>query len=337
MFSLFQSLFSARSEAVGAWPEELVQEAIDRAVDGTDPRLRVLAGYRKRLREPVIRAVDHVVRLVNELPPPIAVNAASYREQACLRAMFASPERMLEVLARDQGLENARREGLCAEQPVTAMLSMRMSEKHTLGIDIEDEVLKRDVQQTVVSFDAHRLVDPCAEEALTRRALRRRAFDHILAQALDDMALRRSSRKELAGQRELLQRKRVALKRSGWSFDGARAPAAAPDEAALERELADIEAQLEALGPDEKTLEKHMEMLVAALVEPDRKLWSVERMLILDHRNVLRAKADSVARELSVRELHDARGARMVMLLVGIDLALLPRPDFFRAAKRYTG
>ena len=265
------------------------------------------------------------------------MNAANYREQACLRAMFASPERMLEVLARDQSLENARREGLSAEQPVTTMLSARMSEKHTLGIDLEDEVLKRDVQQTVVSFDAHRLLDPRADEALMRRALRRRAFDHILAQVLEDMARRRSSRKELAGQRELLQRKRAALKRSGWSFEDAGAHAAPADAAALERELADIEAQLEALGPDAATLEKHMQMLMAALAEPDKRLWSSERRLILDHRNVLRVQADSVAREFEVCELHDARGVRIVILLLAIDPALLPRPDFFRAAKRYTG
>ena len=74
MFKLFQSLFSAERTAVGAWPEELVQEAIERAVDGTDPRLRAISGYRKRLREPVIRAIDHVVRVVNELPAPIPAN-----------------------------------------------------------------------------------------------------------------------------------------------------------------------------------------------------------------------------------------------------------------------
>ena len=336
MFKLFQSLFSAERTAVGAWPEELVQEAIERAVDGTDPRLRAISGYRKRLREPVIRAIDHVVRVVNELPAPIPANPENYRDDACLRSMFASPERMLEVLARDQNLDNALREGLPASGTVTALLSARMSEKHTLGVDIEDEVLKRDVQQTVVSFDAHRLLDPCAEEAATRRALRRRAFDHILAQVLADMAKRRSTRQELAGQRELLRRKLKALQGAGWSFE-ATAAAAAPDAAALERELAGIEAELTALGSDAATLEKHLEMLTAALSDPAQRLRSEERRLILDHRNVLRQHADSVSRELCLRELQDARGGRLVMLLLRIDLALLPRADFFRAAKRYTG
>ena len=40
-----------------------------------------------------------------------------------------------------------------------------------LGIDLEDDVLKRDVQQTIVSFDGHRLVDPSTDEAETRRLL----------------------------------------------------------------------------------------------------------------------------------------------------------------------
>ena len=45
----------------------------------------------------------------------------------------------------------------------------------------------------------------------------------------------------------------------------------------------------------------------------------------------------SSARELHFGELHDGRGTRTVALLLGIDPSLLPRTDFFKAAKRYTG
>ena len=77
--------------------------------------------------------------------------------------MFASPERMFEVIGRDRNLEEALRSGTPDGKPLTAMLMMRLSEKHTLGIDLEDDVLKRDVQQTIVSFDGHRLIDPCTD------------------------------------------------------------------------------------------------------------------------------------------------------------------------------
>jgi len=334
MFRLFQSIFGAKREPAGRWPEELVDMAIERAVDGTDPRLRALSGYRDRLREPTIALIDHIVRLVDELPAPVAATAENYREDACLRCMFASPERMFEVLARDQNLDGALRAGAPGGQPLTALLMVQINEKRTLGIDVEDGVQKRDVQITVVSFDGHHLVDPCTEESETRRLLKRRAFDHILAQALAAMVARRTRRSELAGQHRLLRRKLTALQRAGWSFDDGATHA---DAATLEDEIAGIAQELEALGPDAVTLDVHLDMLAEALAAPQRSLWSEERSLILDHRNVLRAQPDSVARELTLRELYDASGGRRAVLLLSVLPDLLPRTDFFAAAKRYTG
>lgn len=336
MLKLFQSLFGRETTAASAWPDTLVEAVIERAVDGTDPRLRALGGYRKRLREPALATIEHVMRLVDELPAPVAATIENYRSDACLRAMFASPERMFEVIGRDRNVEEALRAGAPGGQALTALLTVRMSEKHTLGVDLEDGVLKRDVQQTIVSFDGHRLVDPCAEEGETRRLLKRRAYDHILAQVLEAMARRRTTRTELAGQRELLQRKSAALQGAGWSFEAQDAQGPS-DAAALEKELERIEEELGRLGPDEVTLDAHLDMLAEALAAPARSLWREQRSLILDHRNVLRARPDSVARELHFGELHDGRGTRTVALLLGIDPALLPRTDFFKAAKRYTG
>lgn len=336
MLKLFQSIFGGEAKPGSAWPESLVEAVIERALDGTDPRLRALGGYRKRLREPALATIDHVMRLVDELPAPLAATAENYRNDAGLRSMFASPERMFEVIARDRNLEEALRSGTPDGKPLTAMLMMRVSEKHTLGIDLEDDVLKRDVQQTIVSFDGHRLIDPCTDEAETRCLLKRRAYDHILAQVLEAMARRRSTRTGLAGQRELLQRKSAALQGAGWSFEagGEKGPS---DAAALESELARIEEEIGKLGPDEVTLDAHLGMLAEALAAPAKYLWMEERSLILDHRNVLRAQADSVARELHLRELHDGRGTRMATLLLAVDPGLLPRTDFFKAASRYTG
>jgi seryl-tRNA synthetase len=192
------------------------------------------------------------------------------------------------------------------------------------------------VQQTIVSFDGHRLIDPCTDEADTRRLLKRRAYDHMLAQVLEAMAKRRTTRTELAGQRELLQRKSAALQKAGWSFEAGSGKGPS-DAAALESELARIEEEIGTLGPDEATLDAHLDLLAEALAAPAKRLWVEERSMILDHRNVLRMQADSVARELQLRELHDARGTRVVALLLDIDPALLPRTDFFAAARRYTG
>jgi hypothetical protein len=327
MFKLLQSLFGTQSDKGGDYPDSLVEAVTERALDGTDARLRMLSGYRKRLREPVLATIDHVVRLVDALPAPVGADAEGYRTDTGLRAMFASLERLHEVLGKDPALA-----GASVATPLTAALVARISEKRVFGMDLENDQLKRDVQQLVVSFDEHRLLDPDAAELEVRRSLKRRAFDHMLAQVLETLEQRRETRRELGAQQVLLNRKRQALAEAGWSFE---AGAKKTDPAELERRLAEIESQLTALGSEDKTLETHLGMLCEALAAPAKLLRLEARTLLLDQRNVLREKPDDTTREVGVHELHDGRGARIALRLLAIDPAQLPRTDFFKAASRY--
>ena len=47
-------------------------EAIERAVDGTDPRVRIQSGYAKALQQPVRHAVEYVIELIDSLPAAVA-------------------------------------------------------------------------------------------------------------------------------------------------------------------------------------------------------------------------------------------------------------------------
>lgn len=88
MLQLFQSIFGASPDAAAPYPPEL----IERAVDGTDPRLRALSGYRKKLRSAVIHAIDHVVTMVDGLPPALDLNPRSYGVDPEITAYFASKD-----------------------------------------------------------------------------------------------------------------------------------------------------------------------------------------------------------------------------------------------------
>jgi hypothetical protein len=99
----------------------------------------------------------------------------------------------------------------------------------------------------------HRLVEPTTDEADTRRQLKRRAFDHLLTLALARIADTRGSRAELSLQRDLLRRKLMTLKRSGWSLDAQEG--ARPDPDTLSAELQAIESELAKLGADSGALQ----------------------------------------------------------------------------------
>ena len=331
---LFHSIFGGR-ETRGRYPETLLREAIERAVDGTDTRLRLVPGYRRHLREPVIHAIDHVVALVDAIPSPLVADRRGYSAEPRLAAMFASAAAMLDMFGRDTALATflATPDDSGAER-VTALLVAERMERHMLGMDLVGDEVRRDVQQVTVSFAGHRLLDPCESEQETRRQLKRRAFDHLLALALAQILATKVKRDDLLRQRDLLRRKHTALEHGGWSFDVPEGEP--PDPAALEAELDEISAQLEALRTDTNVLHTHMEVVARSLSEAESQLWAEDVTLSLDQMNIQRDEGDPSARRVVLQELHNASGQRAVMLPISLaPRELPPREDFVTAAERY--
>jgi hypothetical protein len=162
-----------------------------------------------------------------------------------------------EVLRADRNLDQV----LCrTPSPVAslhALFLMQMSEKHTPGIERQNGLLEREGVQTVVSFDAHRLLDVQADAETHRRALTRRAYDHILELTLAQMCQRRSKRQE-------------------------------------------------------------------------------QRVLILDHRHVLRPQMTGTGRAMHLLLIHDSRNTTAAALPLRIQTSALPkRQDFFKQMDRY--
>ncbi len=331
---LFFSIFGG-GETGGRYPESLVEAAIERAVDGTDARLRLVPGYRKQLRRPVIHAIDQVVALVDAIPAPLVAGRREHGEEPRLAAVFASAADMLDIFVRDAALLEflTTPEGAGAEQ-VTALLLAERVERNILGMDLVGDQVRRDVAQVAVSFTGHRLVDPRTNEEETRRQLKRRAFDHLLSLALARIGELSIERAELKRERDLLRRKLTALERGGWGF--ARTDGAPPDPAALIAELDGITAELEVLGTDPDVLKTHLAIVAGLLTEAERQLWAEEIDLSLDSMNIQRPEQDPSARRIVLQELHNAQGRRVVMLpLLLAPGDLPPREDFVTAAQRY--
>jgi hypothetical protein len=331
---LFQSIFGGR-EAVGRYPESLIEMAIERSVDGTDPRLRLVPGYRKRLREPVIHAIDHVVALVDGIPATVAAGLGDYRNDPRLSALFASGEEMQQVFARDRALSEylCGSDGRGAEQ-VTALLMARREEKNILGMDLVGDQVRRDVAQVTVSFSGHHLLEPQALEDDCRRFLKRRAFDHLLALALAQIAEARVERADLTRQRDLLQRKLRTMKQGTLSFD--RPDPGEADAAGIQAEFDAVSRQLQALGADADLLKVHLEVVAERLAAAEHQLWSEEIQLCLGPMNIRHEPGDPSGRLIVFHELQTARGARAIVLPVAIDPRELPRQeDFVATAQRY--
>ncbi len=333
MLKLFQSFFGG-DESRGRYPETLVEAAIERAVDGTDSRLRLLPGYSKRLRGPVIQAIDHVVALVDGLPAPLAAGREDFNADPRLATLFVSAVHMLEVLGRDRALAEFLKGYSGGAERLTALLLAERIEKNVLGMDLAGEKLQRDVAQLTVSFRSHRLVDVADSEPETRRQLKRRAFDHLLSLALARIVEVREERTDLARQRDVLRHKLAMLERSGWSFEEGEVAPSEP--ASLQAELSDIELQLERLGSDASVLKTHLEIVADQLAQAEQLLQSETVHMRLDSMNIQRDAQDVTGRDIVLPEIHNARGHRSALLLITVVPGELPpRENLLATAHRY--
>jgi len=331
---LFQSIFGGR-ETAGRYSEALIDRGIDRTVDGTDPRLRLVPGYRKRLRGPVIHAIDHAVTLVDGFPAPAPAGPEGYRNDVRLAALFASIQDMLEMLSRDRALTDylPGRDGRGAEQ-IHAVLLARRAERNILGMDLMGDQVRRDVAQVSVSFSGHHLLEPQASAEECQRLLKRRAFDHLLVLALGQIAETAMQRDDLQRQRDLLQRQQQAMKRGSLGFDTPEA--SRTEQAALQTEIDSVAQQLQALGANADVLKTHLEIVVERLTKAEQQLGKQEVELCLSPMNIRLDPSDPSARQMVFQELENARGERAILLPVVIATRDLPqREDLVTAAERY--
>lgn len=338
MFELFRSFFATGGPAAGKYPESLVTFAIERAVDGTDPRLRALPGYTRKLKGAVVHAIDHVIALVEGLPPAMDATRQSFGEDRRLAGYFPTADRLQEVLGAGGVLGDfVQRTGGIGSDRIVALMMMEKQERTVLGVEQQGDMVVYDVPQVTVGFSNHRLVDPADAEAETRRLLKRRAFDHLLGIALGRIEAAGKARAGLEQQCRLLGRKLRTLQAGGWTFDPAGAGQTA-DLPRLEAQLEDIQKQLRELGSDTGTLKFHLDTLNDVLGRAEEQLWTTHQSVIVDRKGVKREQPSDDAIELEFPELNNADGRRAVALLLSIPRGeVRRRSDRLADAQRYLG
>jgi hypothetical protein len=314
MLKLFADIFGHEGDSPSKLPPSLVETVIERAVDGTDPRLRIVRGYKKALKESVIHAADHIIDLIDSLPEPVVASKASLATDPALAALFYSEDSMNKIISRDAAMREFRSSKRLTTGPVTALLVAHRTEKHGFGYaEVGDQVLD-DVPRTTISFGQHLLLEPTVDEQETRRLLKRRAFDHLLSVALLHIARRKEDRDSLTVRRALLRSKLDITQRTG----GFAQHTAADDQARLQARLEEIEQQLSGLGTPEDVLAGNLATIADVLSKAERHLWLEDKLLCLDRLYVVHEKPGSSAPQIVFKDLHDSEGRQVSLQMVKI-------------------
>lgn len=343
MRRLFRSIFRPdRRELSDGLPNFLVTAAIDRAVDRTDKRLRALSGHQKVLRKPVVAAIRHVIRLVDQLPSAIELSPRSYGREPTLRAAFASADHLRDTLGR---LQTVRHYLHHAPAPPPAeifgLVTMFQHRHHVLGLELHGDMVVRDVLQTAVSFSDYRFIAPAGREMRTRRELKIHAFDFLLETALQRIGMEKTRRAGLVLEREQLRRKIESLKLEQNGQQGASRRRAPLGETArlLRAELQRVDAGLGRYPGAQLGLEESLELVVGTLNNVADLLAVTPLRDSLDYRGIkLSGRKAATAPPLRALEFASSTGFRRTVFLARIPRDVLPPPiDAVKRGESFLG
>jgi hypothetical protein len=182
----------------------LVQEAVERAVQRVEPRLRQVGDYPRRYLRPVARALEYVQDLAQAIPGPVEMSPELYGRDPFIHALFGSPEEMQHALCMSHAMhEYARRPGGPGTDAY-ALMGMRRREKTAFGMEASGEVIRREVAQRVVCFTDHTLSGPAPTEAEARRLLMWNLFDGLVERLAERLAARQQARQALQKEKDYL-------------------------------------------------------------------------------------------------------------------------------------
>ena len=340
VFRFLQSIFATAPTPSGKFDAALIRAAIERVVDGTDPRLRFVNHYQRILWSAVERSVEHVSALIDSLPPAFEVSKREFTANSHLRALFATPEHLRETLSFGPAMDQYQQQHSGALPAVLyATLGVDRIEKKVLGIDLQGDILRRDVPQTMVNFRNHRLAFLTENETETRWELKKQAFDYLIEIALKQLISIRTRREQLEReQRHLLQKQARLLKSAKPGLQPLREKKSSDvyDPIAIERQLQEVKAELDQMRADSATIKDHLERVAATLHEPEQHLRMDRVTLTLDHMNQRVAPDSShIANTLVFDEMLLGDDRRFTTLLVQFPTSeILPKPDFFEEARR---
>ncbi len=253
--------------------EQVIERAIEIIIDETDPRLRLVSGYRRKLRKPVIRSLVYVDKLVTRIPGPFEVSRKAYGGNPQINALFGSADDIDSLFASNRALRGYFRDTPDCDR-VFVPLAMYRQDKKVMGMTLDGDIVRRDVARTAVNFSGHRLGVCAASEAELRDKLKWRGIHNLAVTALENITRLKTSTAKLKEQRALLTMKLRDLQAQHRGLDVlAEAPGKGEQEwQALKRRLEDTGRKLEEAHTGLATLADYLAQVCRVFNHPSRYL-----------------------------------------------------------------
>lgn len=167
------------------------KQILENFVGASNSKMRAVNDYANRLRKYVQTLHSYVLQIVDEIPPPIDLNLKAFGTDELVNALFVSSKDIDKLLKNNPEINLFLRTRNVSI--VYALLTADKSEKLTLGMGMQGDMLIRDVPQQAVNFSLHKLHTPCASSQELNMVLKEYLFSRVVALLKQEMADRMSN------------------------------------------------------------------------------------------------------------------------------------------------
>jgi hypothetical protein len=286
--SLFDWWRGRGGSAANAQDRQRIDEAVERVVQTTNPKLRFARRYRERLAPAVEASLIYARDLVAQVPPAREASVAAWSGDLYLRAFFATADDLARAFSRAVDLRAYFDQN--PQMPEAyATLGMEMTERKILGTAMEGDSIRRDVAQTSVSFGDYKVGIWGRTESDLRAAIERRILDQLALEGLERIAADQSRRAALEQESALLKSRLQLLARQGAGMGAAlgNEATAQADPAGLQSQLDENTRNLGSLGGGAALLDHELEHIRSVLAQPEQHFYVSSRRLRLDPMNIV--------------------------------------------------
>jgi hypothetical protein len=197
---------------------------VENVVDGTDSKIRLVPGYKKKLQNIIQSSLDFADGLVKQIPEAIEVSSNTFTSDPYVNAFFANVEDLQSVFSHSSEIQDYMEDNHAGDARCCALLCMDRSEKTIMGMELSGNMLKKDVLQVAVNFTDHRIYSPAPSEPEAREGLKVCLFQGLVTNALEHIVKLRLANHRLQSKRQMLYSRLMRYKqRSSEVPQGTRA------------------------------------------------------------------------------------------------------------------
>lgn len=252
-------------------PGTVIYDAIERVVDGIEPNMRFVSGYKKILYDVVATSLSYINDVVDNIPGPLNINSAAFSTDPQVNAYFATVTDIQYIFSHSDELRHFFDEPLNTNfDEAYALMCMNETEKTVFGMELHDDVVQRDVLQTTVNFSEHKILSPAASEADVRKGVKQCIFDGLITHALQQILDLKQQKQELETQRCALNSRLKTRQSEGGGLSNLLAIASELNVSEdIQQQITETEQKLKQLPARWDTARYYLEMTKDVLAHPE--------------------------------------------------------------------